>query len=254
MSGKIHTSKTRFTLVGNLVAGLLVCAALCWAGPARAGLVDYDISVVWPLAESPASVEYTAFKSGPGGDAPYNEGFWAFHFVESQGIYLESDVPVNITEPGHYSAPSHLAGVKANSGTPFPVVPAGSTVDSHFLHLDTRSGPRLEGFVRFSTDIVGVIFYDPDKVLFDPTDILLGDPNTVYPDDVKMRHLELAGGGDWVSLSEDRRALTFSMKDGSCGFDQIRIITAPIPEPHGLLLFAAGGLVVLTAVRRRPRR
>lgn len=242
--------EARSSLGVKLLTSLMVVGALCWAGSSQAGLIGYDASVVAVLPEAPPSVEYTALQSGAVGNPPYNEQSWVFYFEEQQDVLLELDIPVNVTEPGHYTRPLDLAGVMGNSDLPYPVLEAGTVVDSHFLHLDVKSGPRLEGFVEFDTDIVGVIFFDAEREIFAPSDLLFGAPGTLYPD-MNVRDLELRDG-DWIWLSDDLRTLTFSMRDGSCGFDQIRILTGPpIPEPHALGLFCAGALIVGAAIRRR---
>lgn len=141
-------------------------------------------------------------------------------FDERQDVTLNKPLMVDISTPGTYERTEDL--------TPFSI-PAGTIVDSHFLHADTvgKAKVRLQGSVTFDADIIGVIVTDGS---LDKSD-RLGASATRYPEDLELRGLELTGrrhGGDLVTLSADLRTLTFDVTFSSV-LDQIRVITANGP-------------------------
>ncbi|MGZ6972458.1 MAG: PKD domain-containing protein [Acidimicrobiia bacterium] len=135
-------------------------------------------------------------------------------FNERQGVFLGTPVAVDIVSPGTYDQNSDL--VNAN-------VPAGTVVDSHFLHSDRPAGGNTEriGTVTFPTQILGVIVTSGHLNLSD----LIGSPTTTYPGGVSNRGLEFGGGiqGDIVVLP-DLRTLKLDAQTTS-GIDQVRVLT-----------------------------
>jgi uncharacterized repeat protein (TIGR01451 family) len=141
-------------------------------------------------------------------------------FDERQDVTLTRSLKVDISAPGTVERKKDL--------TPFSI-PAGTVVDSHFLHADNvgKAKVRLQGSVTFDADIIGVIITDNN---LDASD-RLGAVGTRYPNDLKRRGLELPSvrrGGDLVTLSADLRTLTFDVAFPSV-LDQIRVITANAP-------------------------
>jgi hypothetical protein len=143
-------------------------------------------------------------------------------FDELQDLTLGRSLKVDISKPGTYDQPRDLTPVW---------IPAGTSVDSHLLHADNigRAAVRLAGSVTFDADIIGVIVLDRS---LDRSDYL-GSPTTSYPTELEDRGLELAGplanGGDLVTISADRRTLTFNVRFSSA-LDQIRVLTANGPR------------------------
>ena len=77
--------------------------------------------------------------------------------------------------------------------------------------------------MTFPSDILGVIVRDGQLNASRP---LLGAPTTMYP--AGGAQLELSNG-DTVSLSADRRIVTFSFA-ADVGIDAVRIVTRSITE------------------------
>jgi hypothetical protein len=138
-------------------------------------------------------------------------------FHERQDVSLARNLKVDISKPGTYDRRADL--------TP-AWIPAGTVVDSHLLHADNigNAKVRLTGSVTFDADILGLIVSDRS---LDKSDGL-GSPTTSYPTDLERRGLELAWGGDIVTVSPDRRTLTFDL-GFSTVLDQIRVLTANAP-------------------------
>jgi prealbumin domain-containing protein/Big-like domain-containing protein/PKD domain-containing protein len=143
-------------------------------------------------------------------------------FDERQDVTLAKSLKVDITKPGTYDEKRDLTPAS---------IPTGTIVDSHLLHADNIGSikVRLTGSVTFDADILGVIVLDRN---LDKSDYL-GSPTTSYPTKLHERGLELTGalanGGDLVTISADRRTLTFNVRFSSV-LDQIRVITANAPS------------------------
>jgi hypothetical protein len=178
-------------------------------------------------------------------------------FRERQNFTLPADLEVDFAAPGLYDQPKDIP-------SPSPVLVAGTRVDSYFFHADPPTGKSsyvFDGSVTFTTDILGVIiFNNGTNGRLGDTDALLGHPSTLYPlgggnDD---RDLEFQDGSDDVTLSADRRTLTFHFVTAPGPMDQIRVITAEsfdvsaVPEPASLSL-AILGLLVGAGVEWRHR-
>jgi len=186
---------------------------------------------------------------------------WAF--PEAAGVVLPADLPVSASEPGTYGAGA--------AGDP---IPAGTRVDSFFLH---NHGGRGEGGVSFTGRILGVIFDAPRLYA---SEGLLGRAGTAYPymqsgwDDFE-RGFE-PNQPDWLTLHPDGYSLSLNMGSGGSWVDQVRVITAagegvsysygmndrlgPTPPPDRLLLVeyrmfivSAGGPSEVFARNLAPR-
>ncbi len=143
-------------------------------------------------------------------------------FDERQDLRLDKVLKVDISKPGTYDEPRDLTPAS---------LPIGTVVDSHFLHADNIGSAkiRLIGSVTFDADILGVIVTDGG---LDKSD-WVGSPTTAYPAKLQLRGLELTGppanGGDLVTISADRRTITFNV-GFSTVLDSIRVLTAN-PSP-----------------------
>ncbi len=219
---KPRKNDNRFT---TLVASWVGTALL--AGPASAGIINTTGAFV--EISPPGSVELGALESNTE----------IFAFAEMLGVWLEGDLPVDITSPGVYASADDLT-----PGLIFPKMP----VDIYFLHSDPVGSDTvtLLGSITFDQDILGIIVLSAG---LDATDATLGYPGTVYPTGLSGRGLDFAGSNfDILTLSEDRRTITVDWRTGT-KVDHIRIITA-VPGPGGLALLALAGLV---GARRRRR-
>lgn len=163
---------------------------------------------------------------------------------ERQNVLLTSDLRVDATATGLYNELADLPAVQ-------PIIPVGTLVSSHFVHLDTPGSLNsgvLTGSVTFDADVVGLVLMGDEPVVtpqtLDMTDFL-GAP-TLYDDGITSRSLDLQVG-DSVLLSADRRTITFTMRGSQPG-DRFRVITVPAPSA---LAFLAGMTLCGTGRRRR---
>ncbi|MEM7223637.1 MAG: PKD domain-containing protein [Pseudomonadota bacterium] len=98
-------------------------------------------------------------------------------------------------------------------------LPAGLTISSTLIHFDpATAGTALTGVATFDEEILGVIL---DDAMLDASDGTLGAPGTSYPSGETGRG---ATESDTVTLSADRRTLTFTLQEDG-DLDQIRIVT-----------------------------
>lgn len=171
-------------------------------------------------------------------------------FAERLGFVLPTDLVTDITAPGAYDT---VAGLTPG------VLPAGTVVDSFFLHADRVGSPgaaaRYVGSVTFDVDILGLMVQVP---ALRASDAVLGAPGTLYSTSPTVDDLELdpaAPERDSVVLSADRRTLMFDFRT-TVSTDTVRIVTAAgaVPEPAGALLLGLGALGLLGyAWHRRVR-
>ena len=153
-------------------------------------------------------------------------------FPERSHVVLDSDIDVNVTEPGQY------ARVRRQDKRP---IAAGQAVRSYLLQLNpigefTREesdGARVIGQITIDRPILGLI---GRTTLLTRTDELLGHPLGNYgkarrgiepprPEDLSD------SGRDIVTLSRDRRTLSLDLS-ASSAVDQIRVIVAESPPPE----------------------
>ena len=158
-------------------------------------------------------------------------------FTERTGFLLPSNVTVDFTAPGTYPGPP--VG-------PLPSLLAGTYVDTYFLITDpvgANQSPTREfrGSITFSTDILGLITMDSE---FATSSALLGHPGTTYSLGYSQDQ------GDIITISANRRTLSFDMFSAPAA-DNIRVITAAdVPEPTTVVLMGTG-LAAFIARRRR---
>jgi hypothetical protein len=171
-------------------------------------------------------------------------------FRERDRFLLPSPVTVDIVNPGTYGRSAGFVPVSQN-------IPANTRVQSYLMHFDPVGTPAnltRSGSVTFDLEVLGIIagvrngvnVSAPDNTLGLSSPIV-GLPGVTY--DTAITDL-FAGGGDQIVLSADRKTLSFIWISGA-GSDNLRIITAAVPEPSSMTLVAGaffGGLF------RRSRR
>jgi hypothetical protein len=198
-------------LIGN---SLVVVGPAASAGVSVAGNVE-------PIAP-PASVVLGALESNS----------FVRLFTERTAVLLNQNVSVDITQPGIVGNTTEL--------TP-GIIAANQLVDSYLLHADPVSfgSPSVtyQGSVTFDRPILGLLV---QASRLTPTDGVLGSLSTIYTPTVN-RGFEwpssAPGVGDMVQLLPDFRTITFVLKSTS-QYDQIRVITASVPEPSSLAMAA----------------
>src|SRR5581483_4823215 len=189
-----------------LTLGLASLIAVLAPLPAPAAIVSTSGAVVEVAA--PPSVAKNAYVS----DTEIRA------FDEQQNVTTGAPITVDFTEPGSYDSLADLAP---------SVLPAGTCVQSHFIHFDSTGslGVRLQGSVTYDTDVLGVIVTDASLSQSDP---VVGAPGTIYPTGVTNRGAELSPsaqtGPDIVTLSSDRRTVGVDLKVTTV-VNQVRVVT-----------------------------
>lgn len=184
-----------------------------------AGIIGTTGGVVDVTATPPASVLQGALQS----DTEVRL------FVEKGNVSLATPTNVDISAPGTY----HFAADAPYSPA---TIPAGTIVNSFFLHFDrfTNTGfTRVTGSITVDCPIIGIMTLTPQ---LDASDAALGRVGTAYPTfGEPKRGLEFE---EEVTLSADRKTLTVSLEIqepvGPGGpadntLDQIRVITSCPP-------------------------
>ena len=151
----------------------------------------------------------------------------AYIWSERTALVLPSAVSVELTAPG-----------TANSGngySPSPgTIAAGTLVDTYLIHSDPTGSAQHNyvGTVTFDAPILGII--DLTRHLAN-TDSILGNPGTTYPGASTDRGLENPDNVKWVSSNE--LSINFTT---STYVDEIRVLTAFVPEPSTAILAVVG--------------
>lgn len=159
-----------------------------------------------------------------------------FGINERQNIVLGGDLWVDIRATGVVSAWNELSG---------GVIPAGTAVSSHLIHMDTDTDEQMlvEAIFTFDAPILGLIVSRKSLLESDPN---LGFVSTLY-DDGEWRGPELEVV-DRVAIGEDGRSVWVMMQQ-TTELDEIRVVTAAVPAPGALGVLGGAGLFA----RRRRR-
>lgn len=168
-------------------------------------------------------------------------------FQEQQDYVLPQAVSVDITVPG--TSPNSTSS-NLSPGT----IPAGTVVDSYFLHFDPVGKPKnpveLTGSIKLDEPIIGIIAEDDTLT---SSNSVLGIQGDAYPD--AGLELNPAGGGtgDVLTWEADNQTVDVDWRASSAS-DNIRIITeaSPVPEPSTAVLPAVFAGLVMLYRRRQP--
>lgn len=131
-------------------------------------------------------------------------------FAERTNFVLPSAVDVNFTAPGTYDEASDLP----TAFPIFPKIPAGTIVNSYYIHVDqtdAKGDVPFTATITFPDPIIGVILTDGR---LDASRTVLGVPGTTYPTlaaggafGYELKGPCPASGQDCATLSADRRTL-----------------------------------------------
>src|SRR5262249_49111057 len=144
-----------------VLAAVALVVGICSASAGAA--IDQVSGQFERLASRPASVQPGALSSETVMRA----------FDERQQVTLAAPLSVNISQPGTYKLVA--------DETP-AVIPAGTTVNSQFVHVDkdTQFSTVLTGTIHLDSDILGIVVDNVASQLLDASDYL-GSPTTLYP-------------------------------------------------------------------------
>jgi hypothetical protein len=161
---------------------------------------------------------------------------------EQQNVALSQTIQVDLVTPNTYNSGNYAPGS-------FSIL-AGTLVSSHLLYFDPEASTSRRARFEFDQDILGVIVESGTNAATDKflASDFLGNPLTVYPG-VHFNARGIEFGPETVILEVGLRHLEVALSASDPG-DQIRVITAGVPEPGTFALFGAG-LLVAGLLRRR---
>ncbi len=194
----------------SLFCGL---AVLCFTAPAHATLETIS-PAIGLLPNPPASVQ-------PG---KLTSNTYVFLFLEKQNVTLAAPLNVDITAPGTYSQRNQLTtGLQ---------IPAGTVVNSYFLHANPASGTlTFTGeALGFSPDeiVIGVMIGPPNLAAAVP---VVGSPRTSYNGPSSQNGLHIAPQGkDSIIISSDQHTVTLTEMLKSTTITEVRLITQIVPQ------------------------
>jgi hypothetical protein len=164
---------------------------------------------------------------------------------EQQNVTLGQAISVDLVSPGTYNSGNYTV-------QSFSIL-AGTTVSSHLLYFDPAQSATKRARFEFDSDILGLIVESggnasQDKFLKSD---FLGNPLTTYPG-AHYGNRGIEFGPETITLEVGLRFIDVSLTASNPG-DQIRVITAGVPEPATFALIG-GGLLLAGLLRRRQSR
>lgn len=176
------------------------------------GIVKHSKTVVFQeqMPEAVAAGEYNSFEHDN----------LAFLFPEKRNVLLKENLDVEIGQPGVYQSSTDL--VKGKS-----TIPAGSTVDCFRVYykpaIYSDIAVKVQGEILFDRPILGVIIIYQELAktnrLFHPAFKSVLDKNTLA-----SPGLEIGTDKDGLTISQDRKTLTFKLGTGGKATDEFRVI------------------------------
>lgn len=163
---------------------------------------------------------------------------------EAQGYVLTQDLLVDITTQSPTAYASPFVSEEAT-------LAAGTTVNSHALYFDPITSAGATATFTFDGTILGIIVLSGTSAANDKflaSDYLI--PASIPTANVATGHFNARGleFGPETVLFNGSNSLTVNLRASNPG-DQIRVITAPVPEPASFGALAIG----MAAFFRRRR-
>lgn len=144
-------------------------------------------------------------------------------FVERRDFTLDQAVDVDAHAPGDYAT---------MSDRDVTAIPAGTAVDSYYVHYDPIGAPddlRTEGSVTFPHEIIGVAMLattiEPSNEAIDVASLLTEYPSTADGDDDGYQ-IDLDYESDLVTIGPDRKTITLDLVTNHSS-DSMRVFTKP---------------------------
>lgn len=148
-----------------------------------------------------------------------------FLFPERQNIKLNLDLKVSISQPGSYRS---LEQIEKETD----IIPRGARVDCYRLYYDPASDEKdmipAEGEIEFDRPVLGLIttrnlLLQSDS-LFNP--LLIENPlKNIHHQEIEIR-VDNGKSQDLITLSPDRRKLSFKLFTGTSHIDEFRVIVS----------------------------
>lgn len=144
----------------------------------------------------------------------------AFLFPEKQNVLLTEDLKIEIGQPGIYQVSADLLKGKST-------IPAGTTVDCFRVYYKpvvySDKGVKVEGEILFDRPILGAIIVHKELAetnrLFHPSVKDVPDENAL-----PSPGIEIGTDEDELTISKDRKTLTFKLGTGGKATDEFRVI------------------------------
>ena len=207
------------------------------------------------------SVTGVDFLSAPPADVTALSSDTAAFVWQEQSLFtLPQDVTVSFKGAGSFGCKAIPCTVPSDSGT----LAAGTVVNSYYVHYEPQTTPVntfdfLQSILIFdkSESVLGIIAGAHNLRTTDP---IFKPAGSTYPINNTIGGLEIGLDYDQVQLTtdgvnlRDKAGFYFSANTKPTGdpFDDVRILTAPTPEPAGLLLLGSGLAVLGFRRKRRP--
>jgi hypothetical protein len=171
-----------------------------------------------------------------------------FAFAELQNVTLTTGIGVTVSLPG-----TSPAGPGDDNLSP-AFIPLGTPISSYFLHCDAVGSPdppvTYTGSITFDSDVLGLMFLNPR---LNDSHAYPGLPGTLYSMTGALE-INSTPAFDSITLSADRRTVSVNFRNANSP-DDVRIVTAAVPEPGALMLALFGGvMLVLVLLRRRSAK
>lgn len=149
-----------------------------------------------------------------------------FLFPERQNVNLNSDLNVSISQPGKYWSHEQIEHKT-------DIIPRGTQVDCYRLYYDPANDKEdlipVEGEIEFKQSVLGLITTRSlllrSDFLFNP--LFIENPQrTINHQETEIRLVDNGKTQDFISLSPDRKTLSFKLFTGTSNVDELRVLVS----------------------------